>query len=311
MRVVFFGTPQVALPALGALLASTHSVAGVVTQPDRPRGRRGSPQPSAVKEAALAAGLPVLSPASAIEKTFVEDLRSLAPDACAVVAYGHLLPPAVLEVPPKGTLNVHFSLLPKYRGAAPVQRALMAGERESGCSVFLLEPTLDTGPLLAQEAIRVGPEDTTGSLFERLAPLGARMMVECLDDLERGTENPVPQDPSLATPAPKIRPEEEEIDWDRDAEAICNLIRALSPGPGAYSWLRGRRVKFLRATPAEGRGSPGLVLGPGENFVVAAGTGAVRPGEVQQEGKRPMSAAEAARGWRLTESDRFGRAVDG
>lgn len=310
MRVVFFGTPDVAARSLERLLASSHEVAGVVTQPDKPRGRHGTPQPPPVKHVALEAGIPVLQPATPKQEGFAGELQALAPDACAVVAYGHLLPPAVLAVPPKGTVNVHFSLLPRYRGAAPVQRALMAGETETGVSVFVLEPTLDTGPVIEQVRVAIEADDTTGALLERLTPVGADALVRVLDALEAGAAVPHEQLDAEATPAPKIRPEEEQIDWTRPAKDIVNLVRALSPNPGAYTWFRGKRVKVWRAEPAAGTGEPGAVLNPGESFVIATGDRAVRPLELQPDGKRRMPASELARGWRLAGGDRFGNPVE-
>lgn len=306
MRVVFFGTPEVATVSLRAIIESRHEVAAVVAQPDRPRGRHGTAQPPPVKVLALEHGIAVLQPESPREEGFAVALRALAPDGCAVTAYGHILPRDVLAVSPKGTLNVHFSLLPAYRGAAPVQRAIMAGETETGVSVFLLEPTLDTGPVLEQVRVPILETDTAGTLLERLSPLGAALLVRCLDALEAGRATPVPQDPAAATPAPKIRPDEAQIDWARPAREIVNLVHALNPAPGAYSWLRGRRIKLWRAGAVAGEGEPGAVLAPGEGFAVAAGLGAVRPLELQPEGRRRMGPEELARGWRLVPGDRFG-----
>jgi methionyl-tRNA formyltransferase len=306
VRVVFFGTPAVAVDVLRALLDSRHEVVGVVTQPDRPRGRHGTPQQPPVKALALEHGLAVLQPDSPKDEGFAASIRALSPDAGAVAAYGHLLPRDVLAVPPRGTLNVHFSLLPKYRGAAPIQRAIMAGERETGVSVFLLEPTLDTGPVILQAREPIAPDDTAGSLLARLAPAGAGLLVRSLELLEAGSAQPIPQDPSAASSAPKIRPEEAEIDWANPAERIVDLVRALNPAPGAHTWLRAKRVKVWRAAAAPGAAFPGAVLHPGEDFVVAAGRGAVRLLELQPEGKRPMRPEELARGWRLRPGDRFG-----
>jgi methionyl-tRNA formyltransferase len=310
VRVVFFGTPDVAAASLRRLLESGHTVAGVVTQPDKPRGRHGTPQPPPVKEVALAAGVPVLQPANPKQEGFAEELAKLEPEACAVVAYGHLLTPAVLAVPPKGTVNVHFSLLPRYRGAAPVQRAVMAGESETGVSVFVLESTLDTGPVIEQVRVPIEGDDTSGTLLERLGPIGADALVRVLDAIEAGTARPVPQSDAEATPAPKIRPEEEAIDWRSPARDIVNLVRALNPNPGAYTWFRGKRVKVWRAVAAQGTGEPGTVLDPGSSFAIATGDAAVRPLELQPEGKKRTAAADLARGWRLAPGDRFGEAVE-
>jgi len=301
VRVVFFGTPEPGAVALEELLASRHDVAAVVTQPDRPRGRSGRRQAPPVKERALAAGLPVMQPGSPREDGFARELAAFEPQVCAVVAYGHILPPDVLAVPTRGFVNVHFSLLPRYRGAAPVQRALIAGESETGVTTFLLEPTLDTGPILAvaREAIR--PEDTAGSLMDRLARAGARLLVETLDGIEAGTQQPKRQDSSGATPAPKVRPEEGEIDWRKPAGVIANLVRGLNPAPGAYTTFRGKRLKLWRASPTgeAAAAPPGTLvdLGSGRAGVVT-GSGVLELGEVQLEGGRRMDAASFSRGHR-------------
>ena len=299
MRVVFFGTPEPASVALDALLASTHDLAAAVTQPDRPKGRSGTPVPSPVKERGLDAGLPVLQPASPRDPGFAEELARFAPDVCAVVAYGHILPPDVLGVPTHGFVNVHFSLLPRYRGAAPVQRAVMAGELETGVTTFLLEPTLDTGPILSVAREQIAPDDTSGTLMERLAAVGARLLVETLDAMEAGTLTPHPQDAGLATPAPKIKPEEGLIDWTRPAREIANLVRGLNPAPGAYTTFRGKRLKVWRASPAGGpeKGQPASVLPSDEEaFVVGTGEGALALLEVQLEGGKRLAADDFVRG---------------
>jgi methionyl-tRNA formyltransferase len=314
VRVAFFGTPEPAVLALEALLASRHEVVCVVTRPDRPRGRSGRPEPPPVAARARTVGLPLVQPETPREESFAARLASFRPDAGAVVAYGHILPPEVLAVPPRGFVNVHFSLLPRYRGAAPVQRAIMAGERETGVTTFLLEPTLDTGPVLLRERVAIGPEDTAGSLLERLAPLGARLLVRSLDALEAGTARPVPQDDALATPAPKVSDEETWIDWRLPARRVVDLVRALDPAPGARTRFRGRLLKVWRARAVD---APGGVAGPGarpgtlldagrERLVVAAGEGAVELLEVQLEGGRRLEAASFARGHRPRPGEALG-----
>ena len=307
MRVVFFGTPDPAAVALDALLASSHAVAAIVTQPDRPRGRSGAPQPSPVKERALGAGLPVLQPNSPRNEGFAEQLASFAPNVAAVVAYGHILPPDVLAVPPKGTVNVHYSLLPAYRGAAPVQRAIMAGEAETGVTTFLLEPTLDTGPMLMQVKEPIGPDDSSGSLLARLAPIGARVLIDTLDAIESGAARAVPQDASKASSAPKVRPEEGAIDWTRSASDIVNVIRALDPAPGAYAGFRGKRIKLWRARTVNGTSDePGTVADIGrERLAVSAGDGLVELLEVQLEGSKRLEAAAFVRGHRPAAGETF------
>lgn len=297
MRAVFFGTPAVAVPSLRALLGSSHTVTGVVTQPDKPRGRGREPSPSPVKQVALEAGLPLLQPGSPKLPGFAEALEVLEPEVLTVVAYGHILPREVLAAAP--AMNVHFSLLPRYRGAAPVQRALMDGATETGVSVFLLEPTVDTGPLLVLRAVRIGPEETAGDLLERLAPMGAEALLDALGGWETGRLSGEPQDDAEASPAPKITPEETGIDWSWPAERVVNHIRGLSPRPGAHTPARGRRLIVLRARPAHGTGEPGIVLAAGEDgLVVAAGAGALELLEVQPEGKRPMPGPAFVRGYR-------------
>lgn len=300
MRVVFFGTPEPAAVALDAIVRSSHEVTALVTQPDRPRGRRGAPQPSPAKQRAVDAGIPVLQPASPRDDGFAAALAAQAPDACAVVAYGHILPPEVLTVPPKGTVNVHYSLLPAYRGAAPVQRAIMAGETETGVTTFLLEPTVDTGPMLFQVTEPIDPEDSTGSLLARLAPIGARLLVETLDAIEAGSARPIPQDPSRASPAPKVRPEEGAIDWTRPAAEIVNRIRGLDPSPGAYASFRGKRIKLWRARVATAAASePGTVVDIGrERLGISAGDRVVELLEVQLEGAKRLESAAFVRGQR-------------
>ncbi|HEX9774901.1 MAG TPA: methionyl-tRNA formyltransferase [Actinomycetota bacterium] len=294
MRVVFFGTPEVAARTLEAVRSSAHEVVAVVTQPDRPRGRKGSPQPSEVKRAA--GSLPVLQPESPKQDGFAQELAAFEPDALAVVAYGHILPRAVLAVAP--AVNVHYSLLPAYRGAAPVQRALMDGAERTGVSVFLLEPTVDTGPVLAREPIEVGEEETAGEVLERLTPIGARLLVEVLGALARGGAEPQPQDDALASPAPKIAPHDRAVDWREPARAIVNRVRALSPRPGARADFGGSPLIVLRArrvSVGETTGGPGTVVSA-DPLVIAAGEEGVELVTVQLAGKRAMGGADFARG---------------
>ena len=303
-RVVFFGTPRPAAVALKALMASRHAVVAVVTQPDRPRGRSGAAQPSPVKELAVGAGLPVLQPETPREAGFAEELARFQPDVSAVVAYGHILPPEVLAVPAKGFVNVHFSLLPRYRGAAPVQRAVMAGETETGVTTFLLEPTLDTGPILMAERAPIDPDDTAGTLMERLAGVGARLLVRTLDALEAGMLDPQPQNPAEATPAPKVRPEDGAIDWSRSTKEIADLIRGLNPSPGAFTTFRGKRLKVWRARPAEAgaeaKQSPGTLMQADQRgAAVRTGDGMLELLEVQLEGGKRLDAAAFVRGQRI------------
>jgi methionyl-tRNA formyltransferase len=303
MRVAFLGTPEVAVPTLQALLDSdAHDVVGVVTQPDRPRGRGRGVTPSPVKELALDAGLPILQPETPKDPAFVEALRALRPDALVVVAYGHILPLAVLEVAP--AMNAHFSLLPRYRGAAPVQRALIDGATQTGVTVFLLEPSVDSGPILRSEATAIADDEDTGALLARLAPIGARLVLDALDAYAAG-ERGVPQDPTLASPAPKIRPEEQRLDWSQPASALVNRIRGLSPKPGAYALLENKRFGIRRARAIEGSLEPGLARRSGGRIEVGTGEGLLVLDEVQPEGKRAMPIAEFLRGARFADPIRF------
>lgn len=307
MRVVFFGTPEPAALALDALFASEHEVVAAVTQPDRPRGRSGRALPPPVKDRALAAGVPVLQPESARDAGLAESLAAHGPDVGAVVAYGNLLPHDLLAVPPKGFVNVHFSLLPRYRGAAPVQRAVMAGETETGVTTFLLEPTFDSGPILLAEREPIAPEDTAGTLMERLAPIGAGLLVRTLDGLAAGSLDPQPQDPSLATPAPKVKPEEGEIDWTRTAAELSNLVRGLNPAPGAFTTFRGRRLKVWRAAPIAGEGAPGTVVELGKDRMrVATADGILELLEVQLEGSKRLNTDAFLRGHRPDPGETLG-----
>lgn len=303
MKVIFLGTPEVAAAGLRAVLDSPHEIVAVVTQPDRPRGRGRHVAASPMKALAEVRGIPLLQPETPKAATFPGELRAFAPDVLAVIAYGHILPIPVLEV--ARAVNVHFSLLPRYRGAAPVQRALMDGATETGVSVFLLEPTVDTGPVLARERVAVADDETSGELLARLAPIGAGLLVRTLDALESGTVHPEAQTDEEATKAPKIRPEEAEIDWEQPSRRIANLVRALNPNPGAWTRFRGRRLNVWRARPATGDGKPGTVVDPA-GLVVAAGEGAVALDEVQPEGKRAMAGAEFARGHRPGPDDVLG-----
>ena len=263
-----------------------------------------------VKDRALAAGLEVLQPQSPRDEDFAGALASFAPEVCAVVAYGHIIPPEVLALPARGFVNVHFSLLPRYRGAAPVQRAVMAGESETGVTTFLLEPTLDTGPVLLVAREQIRPDDTAGTVMERLASAGGELLVATLDGLEAGTLEPRPQDPALASPAPKVKPEEGEIDWTRSATELANLVRGLEPAPGAYTRFRDKRLKIRRARALSGAGpdaAPGTVVDlGGERFGVAAGDGVLELLEVQLEGNKRLDTGAFARGHRPKPGETLG-----
>jgi methionyl-tRNA formyltransferase len=294
------------VPSLDAFIASDIEVAAVITNPDRPAGRGMELRPSPVKQRALAAGIEVLQPARARTDEFHEQLRKLAPDVCSVVAYGKILPASLLEVPPLGFINLHFSLLPAYRGAAPVQRAIMEGEQISGVSVIVLTEGMDEGPVLAAATEEVMRSDTAGTLGERLARVGAPLLVESLADFASGDLVPVPQRHDDATYAPKITTDVARIDWSDRAAAIRNKVRGLNPVPGAWTTLRGKRVKVLLAEEADFEGlDAGAIAGRGGALIAGTGERALELTVLQLEGKRAMSGGEAARGLRLAPGERF------
>ncbi len=286
MRIVFFGTPVFAVASLQSLLHERFTVAGVVTQPDKPQGRsRSELIPPPVKVAALAAGIPVLQPVRPVGDVFATSLRRLEPDLGVVVAYGHILRPDVLSVPPRGMINVHASLLPRHRGAAPIQHAILAGDRETGISIMQMEEGLDSGPVLHHVVTPIGADETAGALAGRLADLGAAALVEAISLCSSGVARPQPQDHAHATYAPKLDREQAHLAWQRDAAALVRQIRAFDPAPGAWTDLNGGTLKLFGASVAPGSGEAGTVLETGGRLVVAAGSGAVAVSEVQLAGK--------------------------
>lgn len=301
MRIVFFGTPEWAVPSLDALAASHHEVAAAVSNPDRPAGRGYRLQPPPVKLRALELGLDVHQPDKAKDPDFHEWLRREAPEVCVVVAYGKILPQSLLDVPPLGFLNVHFSLLPLYRGAAPVQRAIMDGRSVTGVSIMRLTAGMDEGPVLGTVEVEVGSEETAGELGSRMAVEGARVLVDVLDRYAAGSLSPVEQDHEAATYAPKISPEEARIEWDSPARAVHDKIRGLNPVPGAWTTLDDERMKIYRARPAPGPApAPGEVkVAEGGDLVIGAADGALAVEEAQLAGRKRMSGAELARGLRI------------
>jgi methionyl-tRNA formyltransferase len=309
LRTVFFGTPEAAVPSLDALLGSAHDVLAVLTAPDRPRDRGMELKPSPVKERALEAGIPVLQPPTLRAEPIQEELRALEADVFVVCAYGLILPPAVLEAAPHGCLNVHFSILPRLRGAAPVQWALIEGHERAGVTIMQMDPGLDTGPVVEIAETPVSPDDTAGTLEERLAHMGAKLLVEVLDRLEQGGLESHLQDNEEATLAPKLTPADARIDWSQDAPAVVNRIRAFNPRPGAWTTVGGKRLKVWQAqlhpdaARPDGAGvqerPPGAVRSaPGGGMLVGTGTEEVLVGEVQPEGSRRMAAADFLRGLR-------------
>ena len=297
MRIVFFGTPVFAVPSLQALLHRGFSVVGVVTQPDKAQGRsRSELIPPPVKVAARAAGIPVLQPVRPVGDVFTASLRRLEPELGIVVAYGHILRPEVLSLPPRGMINVHASLLPRHRGAAPIQQAILAGDTETGITIIQMEEGLDSGPILHRVPTLIGPDETAGSLATRLADLGAEALVEALSLCSGGLVRPQPQDHSLATYAPKLGREVARLTWEQDATVLVRQIRAFDPAPGAWANLDSGTLKLFGATETEGSGEPGTVLEAGDRLVIAAGTGAIAVSEVQLAGKTRLPVQDWVRG---------------
>jgi methionyl-tRNA formyltransferase len=309
VKVLFWGTPEFATPPLRALLGEGFDVVGVVTQPDKPVGRsRSTLQPPPVKRVALEENLPVLQPERPRGDDFIAQLRALAPDISVVVAYGHLLPRAVIDLPPRGTLNIHASLLPELRGAAPIQAAIRDGHSRTGVTIMRMVEKLDAGPSLLRLGTEVHDDETYGELALRLSELGAAALVEALALVEMGQAPEEPQDESRATYASKIDRASTRVDWTRDARAVGRTIRAYDPRPGALTTLAGQDVKLFGAklAPKADSAEPGTVMGVGaEGLVVACAEGAVRIAQVQPTGKKRMAAMDWHRGRGIAEGQRF------
>jgi len=298
-RLVFMGSPEIAVPSLRALVEAGHELLAVVTQPDRPKGRGQVLSPPAVKLAALGLGVPVLQPEKIRTAEFAAELKALQPDLLVVVAYGKILPPDVLKVPEICCVNLHFSLLPKYRGAACVAYALMAGDEESGVTTIVMEEGLDTGPILLQWSEPILPEDTAGSLSLRLSELGAKAVVQTVQGLERGNLRPVPQEEAMASYAPLLKKEQGKVDWREPAKTLLNLYRGLTPWPGVFGFLEGRRIVFseLRLGSEAAQGQPGaLRQGPRGGMLVDCGSGSLEVVRLKPEGKSVLPAADFMRG---------------
>jgi methionyl-tRNA formyltransferase len=310
LRVVFFGTPWFAVPTFEALLESRHRVVGVVTQPDRPRGRGQKTLDAPVKARARGVGVPLLQPSTLSDPSFLAALAGLEADIGVVAAYGKILPERVLAVPRLGMINVHASLLPRYRGAAPVHRAVIAGERETGVTIMRIVKALDAGPMLASSRRPVGPDETTEEVERDLARLGAALLTSTLDRITAGEARETPQDDAEATYAHRLTREEGLIDWTWPAGRIHDLVRGLHPWPHAYAYLNGARLIILRSAVASQSSPvpPGSVMtAHGDELRIAAGSEAVDLLEIQAEGKRPMSPRDFLAGHRLRPGDRFAR----
>jgi len=308
MRIGFMGTPEFAVPSLRALLDAGREIAFVVTQPDRPVGRGLKVQPPPVKVTAQAAGLRVIQPRRASSAEAIQQIRQFAPDLLVVVAFGQILSAELLDVPRLGAVNVHASLLPRWRGAAPIQRAVLNGDAETGVTTMWMTPGLDAGDTILQQVVHIAPDDTAGSLSRALALQGAWLLLRTIDLIARGEAPRLPQDESKATEAPRIRPEEALIHWERPAGEICRLARALNPWPGAFTYRGGERIKIWQAHPKEwAEGKPGQVVEIArDGITVAAGAGAVVMEQVQPESRRIMPAAAYANGYRVQAAEMLG-----
>ena len=302
MRIVFIGAGEIGVPTLQALLRSSeHQLTGVVTQPDKPVGRAQRIEPTPIKRALVGSKVPILQPARIKDRQAIEDIRALQPDAIVVMAYGQILPREVLEIPRIACLNLHASLLPRWRGAAPIQAAIAAGDPQTGITVMYMAEGLDTGDILLQREIDILPTDTGGALHDRLAQIAPNALLEALQMLAKGNAPRIPQDNALATYAPKLTRDNGKIDWSQSAEIIERKIRAFNPWPGAFTEIGApgaRKLKIFSAAIVDLSGKPGEFLRSEKELIVAAGKNALSLNEVQPEGKRRMSASEFLRGHR-------------
>ena len=304
MRIVFMGTPDFAVPTLTALIEGGHEVVAVVTQPDKPKGRGKAVLMTPVKEKAIEYEIPVYQPVKVRDPEFVELLKTMAPDAIVVVAFGQILPKSILDLPKYGCVNVHASLLPKYRGAAPIQWAVIDGEKESGVTTMMMDVGLDTGDMLEQKAIPLDEKETGGSLFDKLSEVGAKLCVKTMEAIENGTAVYTPQDDALATHTGKIQKEMGSIDWSKDAEVIERLVRGLNPWPSAYTRIDDKNLKIWRAKVIshEVKAAPGCILKvTKDELEVQTGNGVLALLEVQLEGKKRMTTDAFLRGYQVTE----------
>ena len=299
------GTPEFAVPSLTTLVEADYTPVAVATGPDRPRGRGQEVSPTPVKKAAQEAGIDrILQPEDVTDDAFAAAVADLEPDVIAVVAY-KILPPKVFTTATEGAFNLHGSLLPKYRGAAPINHAIMQGERETGVTTFFLEPSVDTGDLILQKRMSIGPNETAGSVHDRMKELGGQTVVETVRQIEAGTVDPQPQDDTQATPAPKIHDDDCEIPWTASADDVHNHIRGLSPYPGAWTMHGDTRLKIYETRRAQGTGAPGTILDTNGRLVVACGDEAVEVRTIQQPGHQKLDARDFLNGYDLAEGDRL------
>jgi methionyl-tRNA formyltransferase len=305
MRILFWGTPDFAAPALRALVGEGFEVCGVVTQPDKPQGRHRDIIAPPVKQIALAEGLPVFQPTTLKDPEFLQMFELMRPDLSVVVAYGHILPQHIIDFPKFGTINIHASLLPALRGAAPIQAAIREGMEETGVSIMRMVLALDAGPVILTSKTPILEDETYGELRERLAELGALALIEALALMQLGAAKERAQDNALATYAPKVTRDMARVDWTLSAREVANTVRAYDPAPGAFTTLRGTDVKLFGAKVVEGSGAPGEVVAGGETLVVACGSGAVAVHDLQPAGKRRMPAVDWHRGRGVVIGDVF------
>ena len=311
MRVVFMGTPDFAVPSLQILLDHGYEVCAVYTQPDKPKGRGHKLQPPPVKELALQHQIPVFQPATLRKEEVQAEIRSWNPDVIVVVAYGKLLPKAVLDAPKLGCVNVHGSLLPQYRGAAPIQWTVLNGDKVAGVTTMFMAEGMDTGDMLLKAETPVGEEETSGQLFDRLKDLGADLLLETLQGLEVGTLTPVPQDEAQATRAPMLSKELSQVDWTKSAQQVHDLIRGLNPWPSAVSSLDGRKLKLHASRVREGSGEPGKPFAQDGALWVYCGQGALELTEIQTENGKRMDGKSYLLGHPLQEGSHFGGPENG
>ncbi|MGE0645816.1 MAG: methionyl-tRNA formyltransferase [Nitrospira sp.] len=309
MRIVFMGTPEFAVPSLDALLKSDDQVVGIVTQPDRPKGRGQQLTPSPVKLIAQREGIPILQPVKMKAQEFLEPLAAWKPDLIAVTAFGRILHPGILSLPPRGCVNVHGSLLPKYRGAAPVQWAVINGETETGITTMLMDEGMDTGAILLQEKLTIMPDDTAGTLAPRLAELGGRLLVETIAQLKAGTVTPKKQDHDLATLAPLLKKEDGLIDWAMKATVLANRVRGLAPWPGAYTFCGEERWNIWKAVSTIGATTekPGTIVAVDKQCIlVATGEGRLEVREIQTANSKRMPVSQFLSGHKVVTGTHLG-----
>jgi len=305
-NIIFMGTPEFAVPSLQVLIENNYPIQTVVTAPDKPRGRGQQFSPTPVKELALKHQLPVLQPSALNDPAFVAALRALKPDLIVVVAF-RILPKEVFSIPRLGSFNLHASLLPKYRGAAPINWAIINGDTETGVTTFLLQEKVDTGNTVLQARIPIKPDDDAGTIHDKLAEVGAEIVLHTVRLVEIGKASPKPQDNALASPAPKIFKEDCRIDWDQPALTVCNRIRGLSPHPAAFTTHNGRVLKIYRSqvTQAPAQGAPGMAIATTDTLHVATRDSMLAISEIQQEGKKRMGVQEFLRGYRFEPGTRL------